>query len=189
MDTAAKSKETDINYVPKVEASKINQVEEKLSKDPHRFKVDAKPEGPKCNLYLDCVMRDSGLPRPWADKGVPVCLDMQGQLERDPRYEEAWSTDYKDYKTSHEIWARFQQKPGDILLWNTTVVTHGAIADGKGSLYYAGTGDKHSQNGCRHAESTFVTGTAERPTNYGPPTKVFRYKGIHEAANDNVIKN
>jgi len=183
------AKETAVNYLPTVTASKITQVEKHLSTEPHRFKEDTNPAGPKCNVYLDALMHDSELPRPWADKGVPLCLDMQGQLSKDPRYEEAWSTDYNDYKSSYALWARFQQKPGDILLWNTNIVTHGAVADGTGSLYYAGAGEKHTSNGCYHAASTYVTGTVEAPTNYGPPTKVFRYKGVSDSAENKALRN
>jgi hypothetical protein len=168
---------TKVDQMLEVHAGKVVQVEELLSKDNHRWQVEAKPEGPKCNAFLDGVMHDSGMPRPWAKTGVPVCREMQAQLEKDPRYEQSWSTDYQNYYNSYGAWIKFQLKAGDICLWNTDL-THGAIADGKGGLYYAGARASHSRNGCYHAPVTYVTGTVEAATNYGPPTKVFRYKGL-----------
>jgi hypothetical protein len=165
--------EANPHHMPSVTENKVCAVAEKLGHDKHRWTPAAAPQGPKCNLYVDAVMHDSGMPRPWSDKGVPLCIDMQQQLSRDSRYSEVWSTDYKDYGLSYQLWAKFDLRPGDVCLWNTNLVTHGAIAVDNKYFDYAG-----AREGFKRVATDFVTGTDTAPTNYGPPTKVFRYNGM-----------
>lgn len=170
-------KETDPSFMPDVSMSKVLDGAKHLGADPHRWQEDTKPLGPKCNSYIDAVMKESGMPRPWGDNGAPLCAEMQEKLSKDPRYTAIWSTDYSNYDVAYKNWASFDKKPGRIYLWNTNRVTHGAISGQNNDLYYAGA-DAHDTHGFRHKPSDYVTGTAKAPTNYGPPSVVFSYNNL-----------
>jgi hypothetical protein len=179
-DQLEKSKETDASYTPEVSMHQILSVAETLGKD--HFRWQDKPNGPgKCNLYVDAVMKDAGLPRPWAESGVQSCEKLDQALAKDPRYDRTWQTDYSSssaYQMSYKNWAYFAPKAGDVFIWATNLAVHAAIADGNGKLYYAGARDPN-KHGFGHTEIENFTGSTPRhETNYGPPTSVYHYKNL-----------
>ncbi len=180
-DHRKQAKETDPNSEPAVSAHKIVSVCEQLGHDQTRWRSDnPHPSlGPKCNVYLDAAMKGSGLPRPWAETGVQSCEKLDAALAQDPRYEQAWHTNYSNEPLAIQNWQYFNQHPGDIFIWNRpdNGILHSAIADGTGKLYRAGS---HSPTGFALTSSEYFTGTPEHPKNYGPPTSVYRYKNLHK---------
>ncbi len=169
--------ESDPNYFPIVSSTNVLSAANHLYLDRHRFRKSTSPIGPKCNLFIDAVMHDSKLPRPWVETGLQGCDTMNDQLARDPRYEQVWSTDYSNYQMAYENWDYFEPRPCDIFIWSTNKAVHSAMSDGDGKLYYAGSANNASGTG--HVTTESFTGKFPKAeTNYGPPTSVYRYKKL-----------
>jgi hypothetical protein len=170
--------ETDPKYCPTVSISSLMQIADKEFRQKHKY-ADS-PSGPgKCNVFIDDIMREAGLPRPWAQVGVLSTEKLNQMLAKDPRYDCAWKTDYSsdaNYQNSYKNWANFKLHAGDIVVWATKEgVVHMAIADGHGKLYAAGS--RHNASGTSHVKTEVYMGDAVNQTNFGPPTAVYRYKG------------
>jgi len=169
--------ETDQSYKPFVSVNQVTSICERLGRNQRRWRNDnTRPNaGPKCNVYVDAVMDESGLPRPWAKTGVPSCEKVDEALAKDARYERSWRMDYRDEALAREMWQVFDQRPGDIFVWNRpdNGIIHSAIADGTGKIYYAGS---HTPTGFHYTKVEYFAGTPEHPKDYGPPTSVYRYK-------------
>lgn len=173
-----RSNEADPEYTPEISADKVVAAAEKLFHNKEKYYSPVHGSG-KCNVYVNDVMKESGMPRPWASGPIENCAGMMEMLGNDPRYDAPWKTDYSSdeaYQISYKNWAVFNVQPGDIFIWNTNEATHIAIADGKKYLYYAGSRKTHST---AHSSIESYTGSyPDHETNYGPPTAVFRYNHL-----------
>lgn len=155
-------------------AGKIADVAYKLGHEQPRRWQDA-PDGPgKCNIFLDTVLRSSGVKLPWAADKIPSVHTMRLQLEADKAHFDCYK-----FEPGRTDKAMQQMQPGDIVIWDQTnhyqgldyPLQHCGVMGRDGIIHYAGSKETNGYN--------------FRPLNdftsspfYGSPIAVFRPKNL-----------
>lgn len=126
----------------------------------------------KCNLYLDSVMRASGVDLPWHKDEIPSVHNMRLQLQEHPNdWEQVWPNGKTPYSA-------IKQQAGDIALWDKKIpgiphLDHCGILDGTGGISYAGS---DVYNGYAKSVLKYMT---DSPA-FGYPTAIFRSRHLDQ---------
>lgn len=165
------SVETCANPSPKVDATKVVETGKKLLESPHRWK------GAMCNVFVDEVLRKSGVPLPWKVTENHSCTEMVKKLSHDRNFDLVWSRDQNDWDGAAETWKYFQVHDGDIAIWANKHLVHTGLLESaqnnESNILYAGAS---SATGANYKNTNYFV---DSPTKgYGPPDYIFRYRGF-----------
>lgn len=174
------SEVADLKPSPPVSTSKMIETARREHDHPTRWKVPPH----KCNQFLDKVAHEAGMPLPWKPGDPPRSFQMNDLLNKSKDFDRVWQADYSNPNLTFETFKFFQMQPGDLIVWDVPAnvyapygISHSGIATADRQIIYAGS--ERSKNGCGHCDIKYFVGY-EEPTNYGPPTAIFRYKNMQK---------
>ena len=179
---------TSIEHAPATTREAFNKVPiaEKISlharalgeKYPDMWKTDftEHSEIRKCNLFVDKVFRDLGIPLPWGKGQMPAIHGMKEQLGNSPE----WRTVYH----KGDKFDKYKPQAGDLVIWDKTiyiqhkerkehvvmqkkVIEHSGVIGADGKIMYAGL-----LSGYRESDFNLIAHSVA----YGAPTSIYRSK-------------
>jgi hypothetical protein len=171
---------------PTVSGARLIEIAEQLGHDPQRWEQTKQSPSPKCNQYVENVLRDAGVPFPWkpgqADcHGMRVALDKEAQ-NPNALWGKVFAYDEKHGLRSDQEFTNYKANDGDLMIWDgrwgDKYVQHVGITAAPDDILYAGSVSRSAPHGWRHGKILDFTQSRD---DYGSPTAVYRYKGLKQS--------
>jgi hypothetical protein len=122
------------------------KIAEKLGHDSHRWEQTKDSPDPKCNQYVEAVLKEGHIPFPWK-AGYADCHAMRQALDKEcqrpgSKWEKVYVYDDKHGDASDEKFTHYVPKNGDVMIWDgqwgNEYVQHSGIAAEPYDILYAG---------------------------------------------------
>jgi hypothetical protein len=180
---AQANKEAAQKYAPAVSGARLIEIAEKLGHDPQRWEQTKLSPSPKCNQYVENVLRDASVPFPWKPgqtdcHGMRLALDKEVQSPN-AQWDKVFAYDEKHGLKSDQEFTNYKPNDGDLMIWDgrwgNKYVQHVGITTAPGDILYAGSVSRSAPHGWRHGKIVDFTQSRD---DYGCPTAVYRYRRL-----------
>jgi hypothetical protein len=163
----------------RVPGGEVVQRADELGDHPTRWKQSPESPSPKCNLFVNAVLKDCGVAMPWDSEKPPDVQGMDKHLateaqKPDGNWECVYSYDSKHDKQSRESFPTMKAHDGDVAIWNNPQTVHAGILTAGNEILYAGSESEKARNGFRRGPITDFTLDPQ----YSVPDHVFRSKQV-----------